>query len=185
MAILTELHNKLMSAMDYLLNGSSTADVEVKLDDVNSKLSDIDSNTDGLETLINDSNIKLDNISSYTNDTQSKLDDVNINLVSANQSLDDIETVLEDVHDDANNAIRVIDAYKPHYITKTTVTTSGSIASGYSSVSMLTSNDFIGTILGDISTSNTGYTFNTYGLPAIPYTITQGNIQIITITDAT
>jgi antitoxin (DNA-binding transcriptional repressor) of toxin-antitoxin stability system len=63
------------------------------------------------------------------------------------------------------------------------VTQTGTVAAGYNSVSMTTSNDFVGTILGvvvpDSMTVNWS-TDDTNHLSAIPYTVTAGSIVIVT-----
>lgn len=61
------------------------------------------------------------------------------------------------------------------------VTSSGSVAAGYSSVTLITSSDFSGTILGTTATANTTYTFYSNGNPLsdIAYTRSAGTIQII------
>jgi len=63
----------------------------------------------------------------------------------------------------------------------TNVSTSGTVAAGYASVTMVTSADFVGTILGLAATASTTYPFSSNGNPlsAITYTRTAGSIQII------
>ena len=61
------------------------------------------------------------------------------------------------------------------------VTSSGSVSAEYSSVTLITSSNFSGTILGTTATASTTYTFCSNGNPlsAISYTISAGTIQII------
>ena len=63
----------------------------------------------------------------------------------------------------------------------TNVTASGTVAAGYTSITMVTSTDFVGTILGLAATASTTYPFSSNGNPlsAITYTIGAGSIQII------
>ena len=63
----------------------------------------------------------------------------------------------------------------------TSVSSSGTILSGYTSVTIVTSSDFAGTILGLTATASTTYPFSSNGNPLseITYTITAGSIQII------
>lgn len=65
----------------------------------------------------------------------------------------------------------------------TNVTSSGTVAAGYSSVTMTTSADFAGTILGLAVAASTTYTFSSNGNPlsAIAYTRSAGSITIIAI----
>jgi len=63
----------------------------------------------------------------------------------------------------------------------TNVVLSGSVAAGYTSVTMTTSADFAGTILGLAVAASTTYTFSSNGNPlsAIAYTRSAGSITII------
>ena len=65
--------------------------------------------------------------------------------------------------------------------TNSVVTTSGSVAAGASMVTMITSADYTGTILGATGTASTTYTFNPGSgntISSLSYTITAGSIQI-------
>ena len=61
------------------------------------------------------------------------------------------------------------------------VSISGSLNSGYTSITLITSSDFAGTILGFTASASTTYPFSSNGNPLseIPYVITSGSIQII------
>ena len=63
----------------------------------------------------------------------------------------------------------------------TSVSANGTVAAGYTSVTMVTSADFVGTILGLAATASTTYPFSSNGNPlsAITYTRAAGSIQII------
>lgn len=66
----------------------------------------------------------------------------------------------------------------------TTAVTTGSVASGKVAVSLTTSSDFIGTILGATVTANTSINLSAEigsTLLSIAYTITTGSILIVTI----
>ena len=68
--------------------------------------------------------------------------------------------------------------------TKTTVSTSGTIAAGAQSVTMKTSLNFSGTILTDVASPDYTYTFSVNNgdtLAAIAYVVTTGSIEIIKI----
>jgi hypothetical protein len=62
--------------------------------------------------------------------------------------------------------------------------TSGRVLAGSQSVTLITSSDFVGTILGDISRADAVYSYSVGGtdtLKTIPFTITAGSIEILTI----
>lgn len=63
----------------------------------------------------------------------------------------------------------------------TSVSTSGTIAAGYTSVTLITSADFAGTILGTTAVASRTYPFSSNGNPLseIVYTRSAGTIQII------
>ena len=63
----------------------------------------------------------------------------------------------------------------------TSVSANGTVAAGYTSVTIVTSADFAGTILGSTAIASTTYPFSSNGNPLseITYTITTGSIQII------
>lgn len=66
--------------------------------------------------------------------------------------------------------------------TKTTVLTSGTVTSGARSVSLITSSNLSGTILGDEAQQSSVYSFSDMeGLTAIDYNIYTGSIEIIEI----
>lgn len=68
--------------------------------------------------------------------------------------------------------------------TKTTVSVSGSVTAGKYAVTFITSDDFVGTILGDSTGVSEVITFSTdYNavLEALAYTITAGSLTILTI----
>lgn len=69
---------------------------------------------------------------------------------------------------------------------KTTESTAGagSVASGAKSVTIITSTDFVGTLLGDTATADSVYTFAVQGnniLNSIDFNITAGSLQILKI----
>lgn len=66
--------------------------------------------------------------------------------------------------------------------TKTTVSSSGSVAAGARSATLITSGDFAGTILTDTAQASGSYTFTASAgntLAAIAYTVTSGSIEIL------
>ena len=87
--------------------------------------------------------------------------------------------VLTDIANEILRLLAKMNATKTPVLSS--VSSSGSVAEGYTSVTLITSSDFAGTILGTAATASTTYTFSANGNPlsAIAYTRSAGTIQII------
>jgi len=84
----------------------------------------------------------------------------------------------------SDGSINIVASSVQQVPTKNTVTTSGIVISGVTSVTFITSSNFIGTILGDIAQANGIYTYtakmnNT--LAQLSYTVNTGSMEIMEV----